>query len=361
MTYEASTDLENSVLGLHKIQDYAPLIGSASVERILNKAARLSRSHVVHVSSTLYGGGVAEMLTPLTLLMNSLGIKTGWRVIQGTPEFFACTKKIHNALQGAEADLTASEKAIYEQGVLENSIRLHFERDDWIIVHDPQPLPVVRHFEDTQARWIWQCHLDLSQPNRRTWDYLRPFVEQYARAVFSLPDYAQNLSIPQQFLLPAINPFSAKNRVLSENEIRTCLADYGIPKDHPLVVQISRFDRWKDPGGVIEAVRLAREQVDCTLVLLGNTALDDPEGEMILDEMQNAADERTIILSVEDSVLVNALQRQAAVVVQKSVREGFGLTVTEAMWKGAAVVGGNTGGIRRQITDGENGFLVDTV
>src|SRR5215216_179220 len=180
MTYEASTDLENSVLGLHKIQDYAPLIGSASVERILNKAARLSRSHVVHVSSTLYGGGVAEMLTPLTLLMNSLGIKTGWRVIQGTPEFFACTKKIHNALQGAEADLTASEKAIYEQGVLENSIRLHFERDDWIIVHDPQPLPVVRHFEDTQARWIWQCHLDLSQPNRRTCDYLRPFVEQYA-------------------------------------------------------------------------------------------------------------------------------------------------------------------------------------
>ena len=180
-------------------------------------------------------------------------------------------------------------------------------------------------------------------------------------AVFSLPDYAQNLSIPQQFLLPAINPFSAKNRVLSENEIRTCLADYGIPKDHPLVVQISRFDRWKDPGGVIEAVRLAREQVDCTLVLLGNTALDDPEGEIILDEMQNAADERTIILSVEDSVLVNALQRQAAVVVQKSVREGFGLTVTEAMWKGAAVVGGNTGGIRRQITDGENGFLVDTV
>ena len=178
---------------------------------------------------------------------------------------------------------------------------------------------------------------------------------------FSLPDYAQDLSIPQRFISPAINPFSVKNRELSEDQIRACLAYHRIPTDRPLVVQISRFDRWKDPGGVIEAVRLAHKHVDCTLVLLGNTAVDDPEAEAILETILSSADERIVVVSVEDSILVNALQRQAAVVLQKSIRGGFGLTVTEAMWKGAAVIGGNVAGIRRQIIDGENGFLVETV
>jgi trehalose synthase len=230
-----------------------------------------------------------------------------------------------------------------------------------VIVHDPQPLPLVRRLRAKETAWIWQCHIDLSSPNPHTLNYLRGFIEAYDTAVFTLPDYAKDLRVPQRFIEPAIDPFSEKNRELSDVEISECLTRYRIPTERPLVVQISRFDRWKDPVGVIEAFRQARKQVDCTLVLVGNSAIDDPEGEVILETIRSAVDERIVIVTADDPMLVNALQRTAAVVLQKSTREGFGLTVTEAMWKGAAVVGGNVGGIRRQIRDGENGFLVDTV
>jgi trehalose synthase len=245
--------------------------------------------------------------------------------------------------------------------VFENAIRLHIEGCDAVIVHDPQPLPLVSDFQARDAPWIWQCHVDLSAPNAAVWNYLRSFVEQYDTAIFSMPEYAKDLSIEQRFITPAINPFSPKNRQLSEDEINECMVRHRIPTDCPLIVQISRFDRWKDPTGVIEAFRLAREQVDCTLVLLGNTALDDPEGDVILETIRSSVDERIVVLTVDEPTLVNALQRRAAVVLQKSTREGFGLTVTEAMWKGAAVIGGNVGGIRRQIKDGHNGFLVDSI
>jgi trehalose synthase len=230
-----------------------------------------------------------------------------------------------------------------------------------VIVHDPQPLPLIRHFADRDMPWLWQCHIDLSSPDRAAWDYARGFVEDYDLAIFSLPEYSDGLGIERRFVMPAIDPFSAKNRELSDDEIRTCLAHYRIPTDRPLVVQVSRFDRWKDPIGVIEAFRKAREQVDCTLVLVGNGATDDPEGDVILETIHSSIDEHVIVVKVDDAVLVNALQRRAAVVLQKSIREGFGLTVTEAMWKGAAVIGGNVGGIRRQIQDGENGFLVQSI
>lgn len=361
MAKDICGNAESSALGLHRLADYAPLIGSAAVERISKKARDLRSRRVGHISSTLYGGGVAEILTPLTLLMNTLGIETDWRVIQGTPEFFSCTKKIHNALQGAQVELSDHEKAVYEEVIVENALRFQLQEHDAVIVHDPQPLPLIRHFEGRRVPWIWQCHIDLSEPNQGAWNYVRPFIEQYNAAAFSLPDYAQDIGIPQKFISPAINPFSDKNKELSEEEIRACLAYHQIPTDWPLVVQISRFDRWKDPGGVIEAVRLARKKVDCTLVLLGSPAIDDPEAEVILETINGSADERVVVVSVEDPLLVNALQRQAAVVLQKSIREGFGLTVTEAMWKGAAVIGGNVPGIRRQIRDGENGFLVDSI
>jgi trehalose synthase len=209
--------------------------------------------------------------------------------------------------------------------------------------------------------WIWQCHVDLSEPDPQTWDYLRKFVEQYQVAVFSLPEYRQDLATEQRFIAPAINPFSEKNCDLSDEQIRDCLTRHQIPIDRPIIAQVSRFDPWKDPVGVIEAFRKARKEVDCTLVLLGNLALDDPEASIVLETIRKSADDHVIVLTVDDATLVNALQRKATVVLQKSTREGFGLTVTEAMWKGAAVVGGNVGGIRRQITDGENGFLVDSV
>jgi trehalose synthase len=203
--------------------------------------------------------------------------------------------------------------------------------------------------------------VDLSAPNPSVWSYLRGFVEQYDSAILSMPDYAQELGIEQRFITPAVNPFSPKNREMSDDEIDDCLEHYRVPSDRPLVVQVSRFDRWKDPLGVIEAFRKATEQVDATLVLVGNNAVDDPGCGVILETIQSSLDERVIVLTVDDPNLVNALQRPAAVVLQKSIREGFGLTVTEAMWKGAAVVGSNVGGIRRQIRDGQNGFLVGSI
>jgi trehalose synthase len=354
-------DVERSTLGLHEFEQYEPLIGAAETERILRKAEGMCTQHVVHVSSTFYGGGVAEILTPLTLLMNAIGIETDWRMIQGTAAFFSCTKKLHNTLQGDDVSFSKEEKTIYEQVVLENALRLHVDDADVVIVHDPQPLPLVKHFADREIPWLWQCHVDLSSPDQEVWNYLRGFVEQYDAAIFSLPEYRKDLRIDQRFIAPAINPFSPKNTELTEAEINECLANYRIPKDRPLVTQISRFDRWKDPLGVIDAFRKARKQVDCTLVLAGNSAIDDPEGDVILETIHSSVDESVIVLTVEDPILVNALQRRAAVVLQKSVREGFGLTVTEAMWKGAAVIGGNVGGIRRQITDGESGFLVETI
>ncbi len=353
--------VEKSTLGLHPLEQYEPLIGLEATERILQKAGRVRSAHLAHVSSTFYGGGVTEILTPLTLMMNALGIETDWHLIQGTPAFFGVTKKFHNALQSDGTELSPAERAIYEQVVFENATRLHLDRCDAVIVHDPQPLALVAHFPERRKPWLWQCHVDLSSPDATVWDYLRGFVEQYDSAVFSLPEYAQNIGIEQRYITPALNPFSAKNAELSDAEIEACLTHYGIPTDRPLVTQISRFDRWKDPVGVIEAFHKAREQVDCTLVLVGNTASDDPEGEVVLQTIRNSIDERVVVVTADDPLLVNALQRRADVVLQKSTREGFGLTVTEAMWKGAAVIGGNVGGIRRQIRDGENGFLVNTV
>jgi trehalose synthase len=345
---------------LVKVEDYEPFIGAAAVERILQKAAKCRHLHVAHVNSTYYGGGVAELLSSLTLLMNSAGLKTGWRVIQGAPDFFSITKKMHNALQGAEINLSKRKKVIYEAVIHENSTRNHFDQHNFVIIHDPQPLPMITHYRKN-GPWIWRCHVDLSQPHRELWNYLRQFIEQYDAAVFSLEDYRQELSTPQLFAMPGIDPFNLKNREMSVADIGERLEKYHIPTDLPIVAQIARFDTWKDPEGVIKAVKLARKEVDCTLVLLGNVATDDPEGAQVYESLLGEQDERTIILSHQDSALVNALQRRAAVVLQKSIREGFGLTVTEAMWKGAAVIGGNIGGIRYQIRDGENGFLVSTV
>lgn len=345
--------------GPYPLQDYQDLIGAEAFDRLLKKAERVRDLHVVNVSSTYYGGGVAELLSSLTLFKNELGVRCGWRVIQGRPDFFSITKKVHNALQGGEINFSDLKVQIYEEVVSENALRTHFDHD-FVIVHDPQPLAMIQHYR-RKAPWIWRCHVDLTNPDPELWRYMTDFIEQYDAVIFSAPEYAQNLTIPQLFFMPAIDPFSAKNRVLSDQEIDDRFGHYNIPTDLPIVVQISRFDRWKDPNGVIEAFRLARRDVDCTLVLLGNVATDDPEGQEVFESLLDAQEERLIVLSCQDSCLVNALQRRAAVVLQKSLREGFGLTVTEAMWKGAAVIGGNVGGIRHQIEDGESGFLVSSV
>jgi len=342
-----------------RIEDYERLIGTETIERIRKKAASLQGISVTNVNSTYYGGGVAQLLSSLTLLMNSLGIRTGWRAIHGPPDFFSITKKMHNALQGADIRLTDMKMDIFERVVHENSIRNHLAHD-LVIVHDPQPLPLIEYYR-RRGPWIWRCHLDLTQPHQELWKYLAGFIERYDAVVLSLPEYKQNLKTPQVFFMPAIDPFSITNKELSDREVDDRIGHYGIPTDLPLVVQISRFDTWKDPEGVIRAFKLARKEVNCTLVLLGNVATDDPEGEKVYDSLLSSREERIVILSVQDGALVNALQRRAAVVLQKSLREGFGLTVAEAMWKGTPVIGGNVGGIRHQIEDGVNGFLVSSV
>ena len=344
---------------LPNIGNYEPLIGSEAVDRISEKADRLRDLHVINVNSTYYGGGVAEILSSLTLLMNEAGIRTGWRVLQGRPDFFSITKKMHNALQGGEINFSELKQDIYEEVVYENAARMHLDHD-LVVIHDPQPLPLIDFFRK-KAPWIWRCHVDLSRPDPELWSYLSGFVERYDAVVLSLPEYAQDITPPQRFIMPAINPFSSTNKDLTEDEIDERLNHYGIPTDLPLVVQVSRFDKWKDPRGVIEAFQIARKEVDATLVMVGNVATDDPEGQEIFESLYNCREERIQILSVQDTALVNALQRRAAVVLQKSTREGFGLTVTEAMWKGAVVIGGNVGGIKHQIEDGVNGFLIDSV
>jgi len=342
-----------------KIEDFEPYVGAETVERILEKAKPLRNLHIAHVNSTYYGGGVAEILSAKTMLLNSLGIKTGWRVIQGSPDFFSITKKMHNALQGGEIHLTDRKKRIYEEVIHENAVRNHLTHDI-VVIHDPQPLAMIRHYRK-YGPWIWRCHLDLTKPNRELLRYLRPCIERYDAVILTLKEYKQKLKTPQLFFYPTINPFSGTNRDFSEEEISERLSHHKIPTDLPLVVQISRFDRWKDPEGVIRAFKIARKEVDCTLVLVGNVATDDPEGEEVYASLLDSREERIIVLSVQDSALVNALQRRAAVVLQKSIREGFGLTVAEAMWKGTPVIGGDVGGIRHQIRDGKNGFLVSSV
>jgi len=342
-----------------QIEDYEQFVGAETIERIREKSKPLQGLHVVNVNSTYYGGGVSQLLSSLTLLMNDIGIKTGWRAIHGPPDFFSVTKKMHNALQGGKINITERKMKLYEEVIYENSIRNHLDHDI-VIIHDPQPLPMINHYRKG-GPWIWRCHIDLSSPHQELWNYLVPFIEKYDAVILSSQDYAQKLETPQVFFMPAIDPLSITNRELTRQEIDERLNHYDIPTDLPLVVQISRFDRWKDPQGVIQAFKLARKEVNCTLVLLGNVATDDPEGEEVYKSLLDSREEHIIILSRQDGALVNALQRRAAVVLQKSLREGFGLTVAEAMWKGTPVIGGNVGGIRYQIKDGVNGFLVSSI
>jgi trehalose synthase len=342
------------------IEKYVQHIGEAALERIFKKARPIRGMRVVHINSTFDGGGVAELLDPLSILMNQVGIETEWHLIQGELDFFSVTKKMHNALQGADMHQTRRKMQIYEEVLRKNAMRMHLNRYDRVIIHDPQPLFLINHYTKS-CPWIWRCHIDLSRPNPTLWEYLAPMVEKYDAMIVSAEQYKQKVKVPQRIFMPAINPFSIKNKSLTDQEIDERLNHYNIPTDLPLVVQVSRFDVWKDPQGVIDAFKIARQQVDATLVLLGNVATDDPEGPGIYKKLLNQQEERIILISKDDTCLVNALQRKAAVVLQKSLREGFGLTVTEAMWKGTPVIGGNVGGIPLQISDGTNGFLVSSV
>jgi trehalose synthase len=342
------------------LDDYVSLIGEQAVERIARKVESLSGLEVQFINSTKQGGGVAEILRSLVPLMNGIGIRAHWTSIVGPPSFYDVTKNIHNMLQGQDGALSVEEKSLFEETVAANAPIIDL-KSDVVVVHDPQPLPLIR-YRHGRRRWIWRCHLDLSMPNMHMRDYLLPMVEGYDASIYTLPEYALPVKLPTHVIMPAIDPFTIKNRMQNEQDARTRLKQYGIPDDRPIVTQISRYDSWKDPRGVIEACRIARREVDFTLVLLGNFASDDPEGMRNYEQLLELRDERTLILvDGDDQLLVNALQSRAAIVLQKSIREGFGLTVTESMWKGKPVIAGRVGGIVRQIEDGVNGYLISSI
>lgn len=344
---------------IRRIEDYREIVCDEVIHTIFKKASKFLQKHIVHINSTYQGGGVAEILTSLVSLMNDVGIFAGWRILHGSPDFFAITKKFHNALQGDKINLTAIKKEIYQEQNEYFSRFTHLNQD-LVIVHDPQPLPMIKFYRKRQP-WVWRVHLDLSNPDRELWDYLKRFILRYDLVVVSHENYKKSdLPIDQRVLHPSIDPLSAKNKPLDKNTIKKYLSKFGIPNSKPIITQVSRFDKWKDPEGVLKVFELVKEEMDCQLVLCGNLAPDDPEGRKIYERIaQKARVMKDVILIMEENnILVNALQSTAAVVLQKSLREGFGLTVAEALWKGRPVVASNVGGIPLQVIDGKTGFLV---
>jgi len=349
------------------LETYARITGADVIDHLRQLAATLAGAKVVHVNSTRIGGGVAEILTKMIPLFREFGIDARWEVITGESEFFECTKGMHNTLQGLRIPLDASLLRVYEETNARNAeiLRPALEDADFVFIHDPQPAPLLSHCHERRGKWIWRCHIDVSHPYRPVWNYLRHFVAHYDASIFSLAAFAQQLPHPQFLVPPSIDPLSEKNVDLGPAVIRECCERYRIDPERPLVVQVSRFDRFKDPLGVIQAYRLAKQHLPALqLVLAGGGATDDPEGEAVLAEVRTSAqddpDIHLLLLPSDAHREINALQRAADVVLQKSIREGFGLTVTEAMWKGKPVIGGNVGGIRLQVINHYTGFLVNT-
>jgi len=349
-----------------RLADYAEAAGPEVIEQIRALARPLAGKSVVHVNSTRVGGGVAEILARLVPLMQDLGIRTSWEVMEGTPEFFAATKSFHNGLQGNAVVIQRGLLEAYEETNRRNSIALQgtLQDADFVFIHDPQPAALIRHVTGRRGKWLWRCHIDVSRPHRPTWKYVREIVRHYDASVFSLSTFAQPLPHPQYLIAPSIDPLSEKNVALEQEEIDMTAGSFGIDPRRPLVLQVSRFDRFKDHVGVIRAYRMVRPHAPIQLALAGGTADDDPEGAEVLDEVRaEAADDPDIhILELPPDAhrVINALQRRADLVVQKSLREGFGLTVTEAMWKRKPVIGGETGGILLQVVNDHTGFLVST-
>ncbi len=342
------------------LRDYAEIVGQSVIDNLFEKADRLSGKHIVCISSTYHGGGVAEILDSAVILLNEIGVEIGWRIFHGSPDFFTVTKKFHNALQGEKINLSEQKKRIYYETNRRFSIFTHIEHD-LVMVHDPQPLPLI-DFYHKNCPWIFRCHMDLSAPNPEVWNYLKHFISKYDRFVVSLDEYKQDLPIPQSVIHPAIDPLTSKNKEASEEDVSKYLKKFEIDQERPIISQISRFDKWKDPLGLLDVFEMVRNKMDCQLVLLGALSIDDPEGHLIYEKVHEKAmksryENDIKLLMIDNDFLVNCVQRASWVVVQKSIREGFGLTVSEALYKGTPVVASNVGGIPIQLIDGYDGFL----
>jgi len=345
------------------IEDYRIIVGDENIADILRIAKKLYTKRIILINSTYQGGGVAEMVSSLVPLLNDVGMIADWRILFGNPDFFTVTKKFHNALQGGKINLTKMKKKLYIE-TNENFLVFSHIDHDCVIIHDPQPLPLIRYYRKRQP-WIWRCHVDLSNPNKELWEYLKGFILRYDMVIVSNEKYKKSdLPVEQRVIYPAIDPLCAKNKEISTETIKKTLKKFKITTDKPIITQISRFDKWKDPEGVIDVFKIVKEKIDARLILCGSMAADDPEGTRVYESVKRKANSLikngdVILLTRESNILINVLQRISDVIIQKSLREGFGLVVTEALWKEKPIVASNVGGIPLQIKDGENGFLLE--
>lgn len=346
------------------LSDYKKVVGPDIIEELTLLASHVANRSIKMVNSTAVGGGVAEMLRRVVPLLNELGVQTSWDVIEGNEPFFEITKRFHNALQGQEDDFSKKDLEIYLSNNEKNNKKIDFG-EDLIVIHDPQPAALIQWHIKLKNRWVWRCHIDLSQPNQQLWGFLKPFVEKYDAAIFSSALFSPKLAIPQYRFYPAIDPLDDKNRSLRETSVENVFSKYDIPRDKPIVTQISRYDPWKDPVGVVQAFKMARKYVDCRLLMVGDKAADDPESDKILtrvrEEAGNDPNIHILLFSPSIATEINAFQRGSDIILQKSIREGFALTVAEALWKKRPVIGGAAGGIPAQIIDGYTGLLVHSV
>jgi len=343
-----------------KLSDYEPIVGKGSIEELSLLASKLSGKVIQNINSTFTGGGVAEILGRMLPLLSELGVDARWSVIKGDAAFFEVTKKLHNALHGRDEKVSPRDISVFQETSRKNIRELELY-GDIIFVHDPQPVALVERKKELGKKWVWRCHIDVSSPHETAWDFIKPWVTQYDAAVFSAPAFSTPLPIRQFLVSPSIDPLSDKNKELSQDIIDSVLSKYGIPSDKPLIVQVSRFDYLKDPVGVIQAFKQVRRSIDCRLVLAGGTATDDPESGKVLAEVMNRAegdpDIQILVLPPGSDVEINTLQRAATVVVQKSLKEGFALTVSEALWKAKPVVASAVGGIPLQVKNKFTGLL----
>lgn len=344
-----------------QLEQYEEVVGREVMQELPVVARHLAKKRIRNINSTPVAGGVAELLTRIVPLLRGLGVETTWDVIKGDQTFFNTTKAFHNALHGKRMDITEHTLDSYRAATEMNLRDMNF-RGDVIWIHAPQPAGLFAAGNKVGGRWVWRCHIDVSTPDRRVWKFLQPYVEQYDAGIFSMPDFAQQLPIPQYMMAPSIDPLRDKNRELDENQIDPVAYRFHLDRGRPILTQISRFDRLKDPLGVIAANRLVKARRDCQLVPAGGGAPDHPEGFEVLQEVQAAAaddpDIHVLLLPDGSDIDINARVRASTVVFQKSIKEGFGLTVAEALWKRRPVIGGAVGGIRLQALDGVTGYLV---
>jgi len=343
------------------LNDYESIVGAEVIEELRVVAERVRHRRLQNINSTPVGGGVAEILTRMVPLLRELGIDATWDVIKGDQAFYNVTKAFHNALHGKAEEITSEMLEIYRDNTDMNLREMNLT-GDVILIHDPQPAGLILRKKEIGRQWLWRCHIDVSTPDARVWNFLKPYVEKYDASIFSMPDFAQQLPIPQFMVAPSIDPLSDKNRELDAGYIDGVFEKYHIDRQRPVITQISRFDRLKDPVGVIAAYRLVKKRYDCQLVLAGGGASDDPEGEAVLREVEEKAahdpDIHILLLPPFSDLEINALVRGSTIIMQKSIKEGFGLTVSEALWKKKPVIGGAVGGIKLQIINGVTGFLV---